>query len=49
MPAYSLLVSTGKSSLFRVLGGLWPLCTGKMVCPPKKRLFYVPQKPYLGM
>jgi len=40
---------TGKSTLFRAIGGLWPWGAGEIVTPPADTMMFMPQRPYLPL
>ncbi|WP_424810418.1 ABC transporter ATP-binding protein/permease [Roseococcus sp. YIM B11640] len=40
---------TGKSTLFRAIGGLWPWGAGEIRTPPRTDMMFMPQRPYLPL
>jgi putative ATP-binding cassette transporter len=38
---------SGKSTLFRALAGIWPYGSGTVALPAKRRVLFLPQRPYL--
>lgn len=40
---------TGKSTLFRAIGGLWPWGAGEITIPPRDQMMFMPQRPYLPL
>lgn len=40
---------TGKSTLFRAIGGLWPWGAGEIDIPPRESMMFMPQRPYLPL
>jgi len=38
---------TGKSTLLRAIAGVWPFGRGRIATPPRARMLFLPQKPYL--
>ncbi|MBX9750571.1 MAG: ABC transporter ATP-binding protein/permease [Roseococcus sp.] len=40
---------TGKSTLFRAIGGLWPWGAGEIEIPPRESMMFMPQRPYLPL
>jgi putative ATP-binding cassette transporter len=40
---------TGKSTLFRAVAGLWPWGSGEIRTPPRDKMFFMPQRPYIPL
>lgn len=40
---------TGKSTLFRAIAGLWPWGSGEIRTPPREKMMFMPQRPYIPL
>lgn len=38
--------ASGKTAIFRLLSGIWPLHSGSIMKPSHREIFYIPQHPY---
>ena len=51
MPGEAVMVTgssgTGKTTLFRILAGLWPFTTGRVRLPERAKTLFLPQRPYM--
>lgn len=39
----------GKSTLIRIIAGIWPFASGEVELPEKSNILYLPQKPYVPL
>lgn len=39
----------GKSTLLRVIAGVWPWGSGRIIAPPREQVMFMPQRPYLPL
>jgi putative ATP-binding cassette transporter len=53
LPGEGVLISgesgTGKSTLLRAIGGVWPWGSGEIILPPRAKMMFMPQRPYLPL
>lgn len=53
LPGEGVLIAgesgTGKSTLLRAIGGVWPWGSGEIILPPREQMMFMPQRPYLPL